>query len=182
MRSTIIVAFAALIAAGCSKPSAPASTSAPAAAAANAPPGSVEAGPTAQTPNWVRDQWATLPEWNNLANISEGGKLMFNPRTIMRDSSAGTTDVRVQVLHLEPVPYIQDSAKTRVTTWYFKERATYRFRCAARTYMVTQRDFMGTGDAIVGSEQNDTTSESAWRPIDASGPARVLEGPVCKAA
>jgi hypothetical protein len=163
----IAIAAAAALAA-CGKPP---SAAAPGAAAAHA-----------DAPAWVRDQWNSLPDWNMVANIADGGRASFSPRSIKRDAASGATQVEVQILHAAPIPYREENAAIVQTTWYFKERAIYRFNCAARTYVVLKRDYLGAGDAVIGSDHADPESAADSRPIGGSGLAVVLEGPVCKAA
>ena len=175
MRLHAVLLISALAVSACGKPAASGATSSSQVAAA-------AGGPPAAAPAWVRDQWGALPDWNLVANDADGGKISFQPRSIRRDGAAGTADVLVQVLHVDPVPYKSETATTVETEWYYKERATYRFNCGARTYVVLARDYMGVGEKVIGSDHNDPKSAADWRPIDASGLAGILEGPVCKAA
>lgn len=167
----IFAAIAALTLAACDRQSTAPSAAGPA-------PAQQASGPPASAPVWVRNQWRTLPEWTTVANVSGGGIVMFNPRSITRDAKTGTADVMVQVVFKEPRKLTTEDAKTVTESYYHKERALYRFHCESRLFIVAGRELLGDKDVVLMAV-NDPVQ---WRGVDTSGPAIVLEGPTCKSA
>jgi len=85
---------------------------------------------------------------------------------------------QVRILHREPQTWTSDDGGIEVI--YARELLTYRFRCADRTFALTERAFLGAGDSVTQAVKYPVTAETDWRPISQGGPAAVLEGPVCR--
>lgn len=178
MRAPIALSFiCALALFGCGQPAGQAGGGAGGSGAAAAGANT----PDPAAPAWVRAQWSSLQDWDYPANLSDGGKAGYSPRSIRRDPSDGSAEVTVEILHRDPLPYEVEGKTTIERNWYFKEHAVYHFNCPGRMYYILSRSFLGAADVEIGSEHADPAHPD-WKPIDASGFARVLEGPVCKAA
>jgi hypothetical protein len=172
MRAILIACL--LVAAACSREEAPPASS----AGVEAPTGSAPAADAAPAgaPAWVRDRWATLPAWERVARLPDGGAVSYSPKSIVRDAS-GVTSVQVQIEYGEPREHISEDEATRQTITYARERLLYRFRCADRTIAIVERQI------LEGDKPAETIPVAEeYRPLAGGGPAALLEGPVCKAA
>ncbi len=172
------ILFASLCAAAALAACEPQQAGAPSAPSDAGAPSAAAGGPPADAPAWVRDQWATLPDWTRAANDAGGGVIMFAPKSIRRNADAGTADIQIQVVFKEPRAYKTEDKATTTETFYFKELATYRFQCAQRTFTIADRQLIGTGDKVIATLA--PAEPATWNPIDSSGAARVFEGPACK--
>lgn len=168
MRTIMIVL--ALAAAACSEPAGQQAKPAPSPAAIAAPG-------AALCPPWRGKFDPNGPVWLQVARTREGAFVQFSPRGVRRDPVTCETEAQVRILHREAQDWTSDDGRLEIT--YAKEVFVYRFRCAASTFLLTERRFLGSGEKIAHAESY-PTDEAAWRPISSGGPGGILWGPICK--
>lgn len=168
-RLMAILALAAV--SGCGKPAEP---SAPPAAPASA--ASPASGPVL-CPPWKGKFDPKGPEWLQVARTREGAFVQFSPRRVRRDPVTCETEAEVRILHREAQEWSSADGNTQVA--YAKEVLVYRFRCASEAFLLTQRRFLGAGEAIIHAESY-PADEEAWRPLSTGGPAAILWAPICQ--
>ena len=117
-----------------------------------------------------------MPDWLLVARTSDGGFVHFNQRAIVRNAD-GTADIWVQIRHGRPQLYGEENATLETTVRYQLERLHYRFRCADDRFVILKRQFLSDEDSV-DAEQD--MPADLWRPVPATGPARVVQPIACR--
>ena len=117
-----------------------------------------------------------LPDWLLIAYTGDGGAVHFNQRTIVR-SPDGTADVWVQIRHGTPQIEGEQGATVEQTVRYQLERVQYRFRCSDDQFKVLKRQFLDDEDTVAAEQDY---SDSPWRGVPKTGPARIVRPIACR--
>jgi hypothetical protein len=83
-----------------------------------------------------------MPDWLLVLRTNEGGTVHFNQRTITREN--GLANIWVQVRYGRPQAWDASDETTERTIRYDVERMHYRFNCAEGTFVIVERQIMGS--------------------------------------
>ncbi|MBL8546040.1 MAG: hypothetical protein JNL81_06220 [Hyphomonadaceae bacterium] len=147
--------------AACGQPAAPAGE-APATGAAQSD-GSVLLGST-----------QNMPDWLLVLRTTEGGTVHFNQRTITRQN--GLADIWLQVRYGHPQAWDASDESTERVVRYDVERMHYRFNCAEETFVIVERQIMGSGEQVIARDE----PQQIYRATPASGVARQMLPVACR--
>jgi hypothetical protein len=114
-----------------------------------------------------------MPDWLLVARTSDRGFVHFNQRTIVRNPD-GTADIWVQIRHGSPQLEGEQGAET---IRYQLERVQYRFRCSDDQFKVVKRQFLDDENTVAAEQDY---SDSLWRGVPRTGPARIVQPIACR--
>jgi len=139
--------------------------------------------PGGQTPSQPQSEGSVLlgttqnmPDWLLVLRTSEGGTVHFNQRTITRHD--GLADIWLQVRYGHTQAWDASDATTERTLRYDVERMHYQFNCAEETFVIVERQIMGSGEEVVARD----TPPQVFRATPASGVARQILPLACRGA
>ncbi len=136
-------------------------------------------GPAAET---SRDGPVTLattrnmPDWLLVLRTTEGGTVHFNQRTITREN--GFADIWLQVRYGHTQAWDASDETTERTIRFDVERMHYRFNCAEETFVIVERQIMGSNDQVVARDE----PRQIYRATPVSGVARQMLPVACRGA
>src|SRR5690606_30972738 len=117
-----------------------------------------------------------MPDWLLVLRTSEGGTVHFNQRTITREN--GFADIWLQVRYGHTQAWDASDETTERTIRFDVERMHYRFNCADETFVIVERQIMGSNDEVVARD----SPQQIYRATPASGVARHMLPVACRAA
>jgi hypothetical protein len=115
-----------------------------------------------------------MPDWLLVLRTTEGGTVHFNQRTVTRQN--GLADIWLQVRYGQPQAWDASDETTERTIRFEVERMHYRFNCAEETFVIVERQIMGSGDQVVARDE----PQQIYRATPASGVARQMLPVACR--
>jgi len=119
---------------------------------------------------------AGLPDWLLVLRTNDGGTIHFNQNAITREN--GFADIWLQVRHGRSQAWDASDATTERTIRYDVERMHYRYNCAEETFVVVERQIMGSGDQVLARSE----PPQIYRATPAAGAARHMLPIACRGA
>jgi hypothetical protein len=135
--------------------------------------------PAAQTPGDGPVVLATtrnMPDWLLVLRTTEGGTVHFNQRTITREN--GFADIWLQVRYGHTQAWDASDETTERTIRFDVERMHYRFNCTEETFVIVERQIMGSNDQVVARDE----PRQIYRATPVSGVARQMLPVACRGA
>ncbi len=117
-----------------------------------------------------------MPDWLLVLRTTEGGTVHFNQRTITREN--GFADIWLQVRYGHTQAWDASDETTERTIRFDVERMHYRFNCTDETFVIVERQIMGSNDEVVARD----SPQQIFRATPASGVARHMLPVACRAA
>lgn len=117
-----------------------------------------------------------MPDWLLVLRTTEGGTVHFNQRTITREN--GLADIWLQVRYGHPQAWDASDEGTERTIRYEVERMHYRFNCAEETFVIVERQIMGSNDQVLARDE----PQQIYRATPVSGVARQMLPVACRGA
>lgn len=162
----LAAALCLFVLAACGQPDAPAGGQAPAANQEG----------TQETDSVVLGSTRNMPDWLLVLRTTEGGTVHFNQRTITR--ADGLADIWLQIRYGHTQVWdASDDAVNRLIR-YDVERMHYRFNCAEETYVIVERQIMGSNEQVVARDE----PQQIYRAMPMTGVARQILPIACRGA
>ncbi len=117
-----------------------------------------------------------MPDWLLVLRTTEGGTVHFNQRTITRQN--GLADIWLQVRYGQTQIWDASDESTERVIRYDVERMHYRFNCAEETFVIVERQIMGSGEQVVARDE----PQQIYRATPATGVARQMLPVACRGA
>lgn len=117
-----------------------------------------------------------MPDWLLVLRTSEGGTVHFNQRTITREN--GFADIWLQVRYGHTQAWDASDETTERTIRFDVERMHYRFNCTEETFVIVERQIMGSNDQVVARDE----PRQIYRATPVSGVARQMLPVACRGA
>jgi len=117
-----------------------------------------------------------MPDWLLVLRTTEGGTVHFNQRTITREN--GFADIWLQVRYGHTQAWDASDETTERTIRFDVERMHYRFNCAEETFVIVERQIMGSNDQVVARDE----PRQIYRATPVSGVARQMLPVACRGA
>ncbi|MEZ5996592.1 MAG: hypothetical protein R3C25_12665 [Hyphomonadaceae bacterium] len=115
-----------------------------------------------------------MPDWLLVLRTNDGGTIHFNQRTITREN--GLADIWLQVRYGRPQAWDASDETTNRVVRYDVERMHYRFNCADETFVIVERQIMGSGDAVIARDE----PRQVYRTLPMTGAARHIMPIACR--
>ncbi|MGE3142620.1 MAG: surface-adhesin E family protein [Hyphomonadaceae bacterium] len=115
------------------------------------------------------------PDWLLFAHQAGGGDIHFNQRSIRRcgDHEA---EITVRVRFDEPQLYAVEETTRRTSIRYTVEHVRYRYRCAANTFTVLERQIIDENDRVAATIPG---SAELYRPVQPQSTAGLIMRTAC---
>ncbi|MEZ5961733.1 MAG: hypothetical protein R3C30_15125 [Hyphomonadaceae bacterium] len=117
-----------------------------------------------------------LPDWLLVLRTNDGGTIHFNQSAITREN--GFADIWLQVRYGRPQAWDASDESTERTIRYDVERMHYRYNCSDETFVVVERQIMGSGDQVLARSE----PAQVYRATPATGAARHMLPIACRGA
>ena len=117
-----------------------------------------------------------MPDWLLVLRTTEGGTIHFNQRTITRQD--GLADIWLQVRYGRQQAWDASDETTDRVIRYDVERMHYRFNCAEETFVIVERQIMGSGDQVIARDE----PRQIFRATPSAGAARQILPIACRGA
>jgi predicted small lipoprotein YifL len=117
-----------------------------------------------------------LPDWLLVLRTNDGGTIHFNQATITREN--GMADIWLQVRYGRSQAWDASDETTERTIRYDVERMHYRFNCAEGTFVIVERQIMGSGDEVVARD----SPQQIYRRVPQTGAATHMLPIACRGA
>lgn len=117
-----------------------------------------------------------LPDWLLVLRTTEGGTVHFNQRTVTREN--GFADIWLQVRYGHTQAWDASDEGAQRTIRFDVERMHYRFNCADGTFVIVERQIMGSGDDVVARDN----PQQIYRRTPSTGVAAHMMPIACRGA
>lgn len=118
-----------------------------------------------------------LPDWLLVLRTNDGGTIHFNQATITREN--GFADIWLQVRYGRSQAWDASDDTTQRTIRYDVERMHYRYNCADETFVVVERQILGSNEEVVARSE---PPAQIYRATPATGAARHMLPIACRGA
>jgi hypothetical protein len=117
-----------------------------------------------------------MPDWLLVLRTNDGGTVHFNQRTITREN--GLANIWLQVRYGRRKRGTRATKPPNALIRYDVERMHYRFNCAEETFVIVERQIMGSNDEVVARDE----PQQVYRGTPQTGVARHMLPVACRGA